>query len=107
MRNLDTQICEDKDSNQFQAAAVAVEIHFKELCTKLFNHLVGLSVTRTDWLFNKSLPQLWAIPLQSWPQLEQSPQLVFCFPLFVPLDFFPFFAIPLTHWKPGNNNKKL
>lgn len=58
MWNLDTQICEDKESNQFQADVVIVEIDFKELCTKLFNRLVGLSVTRADWLFNQSLPQL-------------------------------------------------
>lgn len=58
IQNLDTQICEEKDCNQLQAVGVAVERHFEELCTALFNHLIGLSVTCADWLFNKSLPQL-------------------------------------------------
>lgn len=48
MQKLGAQICEEKDCNQFQAAGVAVKRHFKELCTKSFNHLIGLSVTCAD-----------------------------------------------------------
>lgn len=56
---------------------------FKELCAKLFNHLIRLSLTWDNWLCDTSLTQLWVIPFQSWPQLAEYFQSIFFHFLFL------------------------
>lgn len=93
-----------KNAASFRLLELLLE-SFKELCTTLFNNTSELSVTCADWLLNKSLTQLWAILLQTWPQLAQLLDSSFSSP-FLFLFCFIFFPSPLTQWEPGNNSKK-